>query len=133
MQKISIFMSPLDVHVNRSPAAGVVKNKVYQKGSFRAAFAGKSSQDNEQAAIHLQTDQGFDIVFVQIAGWLARRIVCYPEVNARLQCGAIFGMIKFGSRMDIYLPENCLIEVVLHQTVKAGQSILARTTQRIRA
>lgn len=125
MQKISIFMSPLDVHVNRSPFTGVIANRKYQKGCFAAAFSEKSSSENEQMALHLKTDDGQDIVFVQVAGWLARRIVCYPQINQRLKHGEIFGMIKFGSRMDIYFPESFPVAVTMNQRVKAGQSILA--------
>lgn len=125
MQKISIFMSPLDVHVNRSPFTGVVVNKKYQKGRFAAAFSEKSSSENEQMALHLRADDGQDIVFVQVAGWLARRIVCYPRENQRLKRGEIFGMIKFGSRMDIYFPESFPVAVTMNQRVKAGHSVLA--------
>jgi phosphatidylserine decarboxylase len=125
MQKVTIFMSPFNVHVNRSPAAGLVKDKKYHAGKFLAAFDPKASELNERCALHLKTDDDDDVVFVQIAGWFARRIVCYPYLGEYLGRGKIFGLIKFGSRMDVYFPESFCPAVSLNQKVKAGETVLA--------
>lgn len=124
MQRVTIFMSPFDVHVNRSPASGVVKNTVWHHGKFLAAFGKQASEENERSAIHMEVDGGEEIVFVQIAGWFARRIVSYPKNQDKLQKGSIFGVIKFGSRMDIYFSDSYKIDVELNQKVKAGETIL---------
>lgn len=126
MQKVTIFMSPFNVHVNRSPAVGFIKDKKYHAGRFLAAFDPKASELNERCALHLKTDDDDDVVFVQIAGWFARRIVCYPYLGEYLVRGKIFGLIKFGSRMDVYFPESFCPAVVLNQKVKAGATILAK-------
>lgn len=128
MQRVTIFMSPFNVHVNRSPAAGLVKDKKYHAGKFLAAFDPKASELNERCAIHLKTDDDDDVVFVQIAGWFARRIVCYPHLGEHLVRGKIFGVIKFGSRMDIYFPDSFRHNLTLNQKVKAGETILASKT-----
>lgn len=124
-QKISIFMSPFNVHVNRAPVTGEVTNVHYQKGKFLAAFDQKASLENEQSAIEMQTPDAKKIVFVQIAGWLARRIVSYPKQADRLQKGEIFGVIRFGSRMDVYFPAGVALKVKMNQHVKAGETLLA--------
>lgn len=125
MNRVTIFMSPFNVHVNRAPESGVVKGKIYHKGKYLAAFDEKASLENERSAIHMETAGGDDIVFVQIAGWFARRIVSYPQIGARLFRGKIFGVIKFGSRMDVYYPDGFLPSVALKQKVKAGETVLA--------
>lgn len=124
-KKISIFMSPLDVHVNRAPVSGLVKNISCQSGKFLAAFDKNASDHNERFATHVVTEGGEDIVFVQIAGWLARRIINYLRPSDTTQQGKIFGLIKFGSRMDIYFPGDYNIKVSLGQKVKAGETWLA--------
>lgn len=126
MLKISIFMSPFDVHVNRAPVAGQVVNKKYFKGDYLAAFSKDASEKNERSVLHVKTDNGDDIVFMQIAGWFARRIITYPNVGDDILQGYIFGLIKFGSRMDLYFPKSYKPAVVLRQKVKAGQSVVAR-------
>ena len=125
-KRVTIFMSPFNVHVNRSPITGTISNSHYQSGKFLAAFSEKASLENEQSALEIVTPNNKRLVFVQIAGWLARRIISYPHKGENLQAGEIFGVIRFGSRMDIYLPIDAKIEVSLKQNVLAGETILAR-------
>ena len=121
---ISIFMSPLDVHVNRSPMTGVVEYFKYVKGEFLNASTVESSHRNERALIGLNA-KGKKILFVQVAGYIARRIVCPVSVGDSLVAGKRFGMIKFGSRVDIYLPENARILIKIGDKVVAGETVLA--------
>lgn len=123
--RVGIFMSPLNVHVNRMPVTGTVELVSYHKGHFRAAFKGKASTDNEHNVIVLTGEGGRRVLFVQIAGFLARRIVCYAQVGERWAAGDIFGMIRFGSRVDVYLPTDCRVKVATGMIVKAGETILA--------
>lgn len=124
--RISIFMSVFNVHVNRSPATGVVKKTVYVPGKFVNASLDKASKDNERQLIHLQTKQGKkDIAFVQIAGLVARRILCQAEEEKELKAGERFGLIRFGSRLDVYLPEGVEPKVCLGQIAIAGETIIA--------
>lgn len=122
--RISIFLSPLDVHVNRSPANGTVKYFEYIKGNYLVAYKSESSEKNEQTIIGIENSCG-KIVFKQIVGILARRLVWDIKLNDKLEAGQKFGMMKFGSRMDIFLPLNCRIFVKTGQKVIAGESILA--------
>lgn len=123
---ISIFMSPFNVHVNRSPVLGRISDTYYQTGKFFAAFSPEASLKNEQSALEIITPKNQRLVFVQIAGWLARRIVRYPQKGSELKKGEIFGLIRFGSRMDVYLPMEAKIAVNLKQKVFAGETVLAR-------
>lgn len=123
-QKISIFMSPLDVHVNRAPISGRVASVEHRPGQFKAAFRGKSSELNEHTAVVLEPVAGGAVMFVQIAGWLARRIVCNLRVGQRVERGERVGMIMFGSRVDLYLPSQVRLEVALGSRVKAGESVV---------
>ena len=102
--KVSIFMSVLDVHINRAPVSGKVLEKSYYPGQFLVANAEKSSLLNEQNAFILETEDRLKILLIQIAGFVARRIVCYAKAGDTLRMGEIFGMIRFGSRIDLYLP-----------------------------
>jgi len=104
--KVSIFMSIFDVHINRSPVSGILEEKRYNRGKFRLANTDKSSMENEQNAMVVRRKDGLRILFIQIAGFVARRIVCYPEKGDALEKGQILGMIRFGSRLDVYLPED---------------------------
>ena len=104
--KVSIFMSVLDVHINRAPVSGKVLEKSYYPGQFLVANAEKSSLLNEQNAFILETEDRLKIVLIQIAGFVARRIVCYAKAGDTLRMGEIFGMIRFGSRIDLYLPSG---------------------------
>lgn len=126
--RVSIFMSPLNVHVNRSPVAGVVEKVIYKKGRFLKAYDDNASMQNEQNLVVVRTAQGDKIGFVQIAGWLARRIICYAKEGETLGKGQIYGLIRFGSRMDIYLPQGFQVCVKSGAKVKAGETILAQKT-----
>ncbi len=121
---ISIFMSPLDVHVNRAPMTGVVEYFKYIKGEFIKASEESSTHRNERAMIGLNV-HGRRILFSQVAGYIARRIVCPVKVGDTLRVGERFGMIKFGSRVDIWLPLDARILVKMGQTVRAGETVLA--------
>lgn len=122
--KVSIFMNVFNVHVNRAPCAGKVVEMYYQKGEFFNASLDKAADCNEQAGILLETDQEKRILFVQIAGLVARRIVTYPVVGAVLQRGMRYGLIRFGSRVDIYFPKGSDIIVTLGETTVAGETVL---------
>jgi phosphatidylserine decarboxylase len=122
--RVSIFMSPLDVHVNRNPVTGVVEHVRHTPGRFRAAFADKASLDNERNAVVIHGG-GRRYVMVQIAGALARRIVCHVAPGDRVQRGARFGMIMFGSRVDLYLPPGVEPVVRKGDRVRAGTSVIA--------
>jgi len=123
VQRISIFLSVLDVHVNRAPAEGVVRLYRYQRGRFHVASLPEASVENEQSVIGLETPGG-KVLFKQIAGLIARRIVCDLRVGQRVLRGERFGIIKFGSRMEVYLPPEVEIKVRLRDKVRAGESIL---------
>lgn len=122
--KIGIFMSPLDVHVNRIPCGGKVLTIRHQSGKFLSAFKANAPVENEQNIVLLETPAGQRILFVQIAGVLARRIVYWIHEGERVQTGQRFGMIKFGSRMDLYLPTNTKICVEPSERVKAGATLV---------
>ncbi|MDI7260973.1 MAG: phosphatidylserine decarboxylase family protein [Thermodesulfobacteriota bacterium] len=122
--KVSIFMSPFDVHINRAPVSGKVLETRYHPGRFLMASRDKASLLNEQNAFILETEDRFKILLVQIAGFVARRIVCYAKAGTLLKRGEIFGMIRFGSRVDLYLPTDVKPIVRLGQRVKGGESII---------
>jgi phosphatidylserine decarboxylase len=126
--RVSIFMSPLDVHVNRSPVTGTVRQVQHFEGKFRAAFSDKSSLDNERNAVVLESG-GRHFLMVQIAGALARRIVCYVGPGDRLERGQRFGMIMFGSRVDVFLPPGVQPTVSKGERVRAGLSVLGRVQE----
>ncbi len=121
--KISIFMSPLNVHVNRSPCGGTVKVVKHKPGKFLAAYKEKSSMLNEHITMLLEGEQG-EVLVKQVAGFLARRAVCRVKPGDLLNRGQRYGLIKFGSRLDVFLPLNTEIKVKLGDKVKAGESIL---------
>ncbi len=122
--KVSIFMSLFNVHINRSPVSGKVIERSYHPGKFFVANAEKSSLLNEQNAFILETEDRLKIVLIQIAGFVARRIVCYAKAGDTLRMGEIFGMIRFGSRIDLYLPTEVKPVVRVGQHVKGGESII---------
>ena len=122
--KISVFMNIFNVHVNRSPYSGVVKKISYSEGKFFAANAEKASLENEQNAILLETDKGKKILFIQIAGLIARRIICYAQEGDRLVKGERCGIIKFGSRVDLYLPPDSRVAVKVKDKVKGGETVI---------
>jgi phosphatidylserine decarboxylase len=121
--QISIFMSPLNVHVNRVPISGKVEHLKYYEGKFIAAFEDKASENNERMETGMVTNNG-KILFAQIAGFLARRIVNDLKTGDSATIGNRFGMIKFGSRVDIFVPENWTPIVKLNENVYAGETIL---------
>jgi phosphatidylserine decarboxylase len=124
--RVSIFLSPLDVHINRSPVTGKIEEVSYQRGKFLAAYKEEASAHNEQNALKLVDDQGRTMGVVQIAGVVARRIVCRVKRGDNVKRGDRFGLIMFGSRTDAYLPRGCRIEVTEGQRVKGGETILGR-------
>jgi phosphatidylserine decarboxylase len=121
---VSIFMSPVDVHVNRNPVSGRIGYFEYVKGEFFAAFEEKASLKNEQTHIGIENAKG-KILFKQIAGIIARRIVANVKIGDSVVIGKRFGMIKFGSRVDIYVPEDAEINVKLDQKITAGETVIA--------
>ncbi len=124
VKRISVFMSLFDVHVNRSPISGKVIDVVYNEGKYLPAYREKASMDNEQNALLLEDEYGRKLVVVQIAGLVARRIVCYKKPGDEVKKGEIIGLIRFGSRVDIYT-ENEIFEFVnIKEKVKAGETIL---------
>ncbi|MGA8441736.1 MAG: phosphatidylserine decarboxylase family protein [Candidatus Sulfotelmatobacter sp.] len=122
--RISIFLSVFDVHVNRSPIAGVVREVRYQRGKFLNAMNPASAEQNEQNIVRVEGD-GQVVVFKQIAGLLARRIVFHPQVGDRLERGQRVGLIKFGSRTDVLLSSNANVRVKVGDRVRGGASVLA--------
>jgi phosphatidylserine decarboxylase len=124
--RVSIFLSPLDVHVNRLPVSGSVEDVIYRRGKFMAAYKDDASNRNEQNTIKLADERGRKVQVVQVAGVVARRIVCGVQRGQRVRRGERFGLIMFGSRTDTYLPDDCKIEVEEGKRVKGGETILAR-------
>lgn len=124
-RRISIFLNVFNVHINRMPLGGTIRDVVYQPGQFMAANHPGASAGNEQNAIMLQRADGMKVLCVQIAGLVARRIVCWVVPGEKVETGERFGLIRFGSRMDLYLPVNSLIRVKVGDRVKGGASIVA--------
>ncbi len=122
--KISIFMSPFDVHLNRAPVTGKILQTSYHPGKFLVASRDKASLLNEQNALVIETEDQFKILLIQIAGLIARRIVCYAKQGDPLNRGEIFGMIRFGSRVDLFLPLKVRPIVRVGQHLKGGESIV---------
>ena len=123
--KISVFMNVFNVHSNRSPVDGEIKGRWYTPGSFVNADFDKASTENERNALWIQAARG-DVLCVQIAGLIARRILCYVRTGDRLARGQRYGFIRFGSRVDVYLPTDARAEVSIGQKVTGGRTILAR-------
>ena len=123
--KVSVFMNVFNVHSNRSPVDGEIKGRWYTAGSFVNADFDKASLENERNALWIQTARG-DVLCVQIAGLIARRILCYVRTGDRLVRGQRYGFIRFGSRVDVYLPTDARAEVSIGQKVTGGRTILAR-------
>jgi phosphatidylserine decarboxylase len=128
MLKISIFMTVFDVHVNRIPTEGTVTDISYRPGKFLAANLNKASRYNERNAISLEMTGGRKLVVVQVAGLIARRIICKIQKGDRLRRGERFGMICFGSRLDVYLPPDTRLAVAVGEKVLAGTSLLGYLT-----
>jgi phosphatidylserine decarboxylase len=123
--QLSVFMSPVNVHVNRNPISGVVKYFKYHPGKYLVAWHPKSSTENERTTVVTENKAGTQILFRQIAGALARRIVWYVKEGDKVEQGDQFGFIKFGSRVDLYLPLGSKINVEIGEVVKGGQTVLA--------
>ncbi|NER09243.1 phosphatidylserine decarboxylase [Muriicola jejuensis] len=123
--QISIFMSPVNVHVTRYPASGVIKYSKYHPGKYLVAWHPKSSEENERTTVVIRTPKFGDILYRQIAGAMARRIVNYAEEGESVQQGEESGFIKFGSRVDVFLPLNAMVSVKLNQKVKGAVTCLA--------
>lgn len=122
-QRVSIFMSPLNVHVNRSPFSGVVKRVEHRLGRFKSAFKPVASRENEHVEVILETGAG-EMAFRQIAGFLARRIVFHPKPGDSLSTGQRVGIIRFGSRVDLFIPDEVKLKVYLGDHVAAGVTII---------
>ncbi len=122
--QVSIFMSPLNVHVNRNPISGIVKHLRYVKGEYFAAYEDKASEKNEQMVIGMENRFG-KVLFKQIAGFVARRIVCELSLDQTVVAGERFGMIKFGSRVDIFFRPDAVVKVSVGDTATAGETVLA--------
>jgi phosphatidylserine decarboxylase len=123
--KISVFMNVFNVHSNRSPVDAVVKNKWYHAGSFLNAALDKASLENERCALQLQTPAGIDVTCVQIAGLIARRILCYVAAGQKLARGERYGFIRFGSRVDVYLPPDARPKVAPGDMAYATSTVIA--------
>jgi phosphatidylserine decarboxylase len=126
--KVSVFMNVFNVHSNRAPVDGTVKKRWYHAGSFLNAALDKASLENERNALWLHTQGGVDVTCVQIAGLVARRILCYVGEGATLERGQRYGFIRFGSRVDLYLPPDAQVKAALGDKVYATESVLAWLT-----
>ncbi len=124
-QKIAIFLSVFDVHINRAPISGTVKQVTYRPGGFSMAFRPKESEENEQNEIVLEDDKGRRVTVTQIAGFIARRIVCYLKKDHFIQTGDRFGLIEFGSRVNIIIEGNVDVHVKPGDRVVGGETLLA--------
>ncbi|TAN56706.1 MAG: phosphatidylserine decarboxylase [Betaproteobacteria bacterium] len=128
--KVSVFMNVFNVHSNRSPVDGRVQKRWYHAGRFINAALDKASTENERNALWLRTRTGEDVTCVQVAGLVARRILCYVEEGAELRRGERYGFIRFGSRVDHYLPLDAEMQAALGDRVRAAESVLARLAAR---
>ncbi|MDZ7900273.1 MAG: phosphatidylserine decarboxylase family protein [Arcicella sp.] len=124
-RQVSIFMSPINVHINFNPIAGIVSYFKYHPGKFLVAWHPKSSTDNERTTVVVKHDNGTEVLFRQVAGALARRICCYVNKGTAVEQGKEFGFIKFGSRIDIYLPLDAKILVNLDDKPIGGETVIA--------
>ena len=125
LTRVSVFMSVFNCHVNRLPIAGEIAEIAYHPGKFFNASLDKASAENERNSLCIRTDTGQELAVVQIAGLVARRIVCFTEPGARLATGERFGLIRFGSRLDVYLPQGTEPMVRVGQTMVAGETVIA--------
>ncbi len=124
-KQISIFMSPLNVHVNRMPVGGAISYYKYHTGKYLVAWHPKSSTENERTTVVAKMSDGTEILFRQIAGALARRIKCYVQQGEQFEQGQEFGFIKFGSRVDIFLPLNAVVKVNIGDKTTGGKTVIA--------
>lgn len=124
--RVSVFMSVFNCHVNRAPLAGTIGAVAYHKGQFLNASVDKASELNERSAIRIDDAEGRQVAVVQIAGLVARRILCWTKPGAVVRRGERFGLIRFGSRLDVYLPRDAVVQVAVGQTMVAGETVIAR-------
>jgi phosphatidylserine decarboxylase len=124
--RVSIFMSPFDVHINRMPVAGTIEDVCHRQGRFLAAYRDEAVEQNEQNAMRIADVEGRKVGVVQVAGFLARRVVCKARKGDTMNRGERFGLIMFGSRTDLYLPPDAEITVVEGQKVKGGETVIGR-------
>lgn len=124
--KMSIFLNVFNVHVNRTPVAGTITKVSYKAGKFLSANVAEASSENERNSVVVKTDKGDEIIFVQVAGLVARRIVSDIKEGQEVKAGDRYGIIRFGSRADLYFPENVEIKSMLGQTMIGGETIIAR-------
>ena len=124
--KVSIFLNVFNVHVNRIPVKGIVTKTAYRHGKFINASLDKSSTDNERQSVLISTVDGKDIALVQIAGLIARRIICNTNEGDSVEVGSRYGIIKFGSRVDVYLPSEIEPRVIIGQTMIGGETLIAQ-------
>lgn len=125
LTRVSIFLNIFNVHINRVPVDGTITALAYRPGKFVNAAFDKASEENERMALKVTTYDGVDVGFVQIAGLVARRIVCNVKLDEPVRAGQVFGLIRFGSRLDIYLPEGVAPLVAPYQTTIAGETVIA--------
>jgi phosphatidylserine decarboxylase len=125
MLRISVFLNIFDVHVQRTPALGQISKAVYRPGKFLSADLDKASEDNERNTLLLRTTDGHDLVVVQIAGLIARRIVCSVQEGDKVEAGQTYGLIRFGSRVDLYVPLGSKVLVEAGQRTIGGETVLA--------
>ena len=131
--RVSVFMSVFNVHVNRAPAEGTIGKAVYVPGKFLNASLDKASKDNERQLLTIKTAGGREIVVVQIAGLVARRILCFAKPGDKYKAGERFGLIRFGSRLDVYLPAGVEPLVCVGQTMVAGETVMANLSSGAKA
>ena len=129
MTRISVFLSIFDAHVQRAPVGGEVISVKYQPGQFGSAERDEASAENERNSVWIRTPEGVDVVAVQIAGLIARRIVCTARVGDKLGLGDTYGLIRFGSRLDTYLPADAAVRVEIGQRAIGGETVLAELTR----
>ena len=126
MRRVSIFMNVFDCHVNRIPIDGEIIKNSYRPGKFLNASLDKASEDNERRSLVIRTEKGVQVIFVQIAGLVARRIVCWVDEGQSLRAGERYGMIRFGSRIDVYLPKGTRLTAIPGQRAVAGETPIAQ-------
>jgi phosphatidylserine decarboxylase len=126
MRRVSIFMNVFDCHVNRIPIDGEIVKNSYRSGKFLNASLDKASEDNERRSLVIKTEKGLEVTFVQIAGLIARRIVCWTDKGQSLRTGERYGMIRFGSRVDVYLPKGTRLLAIPGQRAVAGETPIAQ-------
>jgi phosphatidylserine decarboxylase len=125
MTRVSIFLSVFDAHVQRAPVSGEIVTIKYRPGRFGSAERDEASTNNERNSVWIRTSEGVDVVAVQIAGLIARRIVCSAKVGDKLAIGETYGLIRFGSRLDTYFPSNAEVIAEVGQRAIAGETVLA--------